>query len=127
MARIEDVIKNFRTMSGEPLPFLYGMPLELIEKNEGTAVERLTDDCWLALKFYDDRAWLEFAAFYFTASDFDGSNILVECFLKGDGPSDILRECRHTWWGDENGYMFYVNKKNIVAVLNRLSDFFDMN
>lgn len=44
----------------------------------------------------------------------------------GYGFSDNLRELRHSYIG-ENGYVFYLNKKNFELALNWLSQYFDMD
>lgn len=36
------------------------------------------------------------------------------------------RECRHTYWGEE-GYIFYPNASNIIAAINWLTKYFDMD
>jgi hypothetical protein len=59
----------------------------------------------------------------------DAGEVFTEanCLMWGEGPSENLRECRHTYWGDEenSGYIFYPSGPLITAVFERLSAFFD--
>ena len=68
--------------------------------------------------------WLRFAVLEFFQSDVGGANPFGACLFFGDGPVGNLRECRHTYWG-EDGYVFGPNGKLIVAALRALSEFYD--
>lgn len=71
--------------------------------------------------------WLRFVVFEYVASEVDGTNPHGKLVFYGEGPSDTLRECRHTWWGEDGkGYVFYPNKKLILAALDKLSEYFDL-
>lgn len=79
----------------------------------------------------DDRTdWICFAVLADVGgySAEDGS-IITEgsCIFYGEGPSGNLRECRHTYWGEEDnhGYIFYLDGRLITAAFRRLSEFFD--
>ena len=81
----------------------------------------------LVLKRKDGSNWLEFAVMMFARSNTDGSNTLVSCVFHGDGPGGkggSLRECRHTYWG-EDGYIFYPDGALISSAFAMLSEFFD--
>jgi len=47
--------------------------------------------------------------------------------FNGSGPSDPLRELRHTYWGDpdNSGYIFYPSAKLITAAFDKLKTWFD--
>lgn len=87
-------------------------------------VRELTRDGWLALHWDEERIWLKFAVLEFHTSDVNNENILVSCLFHGEGPTGSLRECRHTWWG-EDGYLFYPDGAIISAALKALSEHFD--
>ena len=83
---------------------------------------------WLVLNHEKSGGnWLRFAVCEFRQSATDGSRTLVSVVFYGEGPGgkdDPLRECRHTYWG-EDGYLFYPNGVVIAAALQALSEFFD--
>lgn len=70
--------------------------------------------------------WLRFAVLEFVSSKYDGTDVKVNMVFHGDGPSNNLRELRHTWWGNE-GYLFYPNFKTIKSALDMLLEFYDGN
>jgi hypothetical protein len=55
------------------------------------------------------------------------SGTVIACIFHGEGPSGSLRECRHTWWGedDNDGYIFYPSGQIICSAFIKLSEFFD--
>lgn len=69
---------------------------------------------------------LNFALVRFQQSNCDGSDILVECVMHGQGVLG-LRECRHTYWGEGNGcgYIFYPCGSAITETFKLLSEYFD--
>lgn len=54
----------------------------------------------------------------------DGGPAYYRVVFHGEGPSDSLRELRHTYWGD-NGYIFYPNGKLIADAFAKLGRWFD--
>lgn len=97
----------------------------LISIEEKFEVVNLCKDGWLILNKKDD-LWLDFAVMDFGFSDVDNKNIHLSCICHGGGPIGNLRECRHTWWGQEgDGYLFYPNGKVITAAFKVLSEFYD--
>lgn len=89
-------------------------------------VRDLCRDAWLVLKWDADRLWLHFAVMTFHSSDGDGKNTVMKPQFHGEGPSQNLRECRHTWWGDNgDGYLFYPQGPAIIAGFKALSEYFD--
>lgn len=80
----------------------------------------------LVLKWDEQKLWLHFAVMTFYCSDGDGKNVMLVPAFYGEGPSANLRECRHTYWGEDgNGYLFYPDGRVIAAAFKALSEFFD--
>lgn len=68
--------------------------------------------------------WLNFAVLRFHTSSDAGE--FATCLFYGDGPVGALRECRHTYWGENgDGYIFYPDGKLILAALRALAEFYD--
>ena len=92
-------------------------------------VRELCPDGWLILN-RNDGFWLKFAVVQFHCSYDEGGQEVteVEPVFYGEGPSEGLRECRHTWWGENGGgYIFYPKAKVIKAGLDALSEFYDLS
>lgn len=51
--------------------------------------------------------------------------VKLSLVFHGEGPSDGLRELRHTYWG-EDGYLFYPDARVITAALAALKEWFDV-
>lgn len=94
-------------------------------KESFEVIELKKDNAWLILKKED--FWFHFACVQFFMSDGDDTNVMVSVIFHGDGPSDVLRECRHTYWGDpsNSGYIFYPDGRIISAAFKELSKYFD--
>ena|SRR5258708_25253720 len=73
-----------------------------------------------------DEFWFKFAILSFHSSEFNGDNTILTMVFHGEGPTGSLRECRHTYWGEE-GYMFYLKKDTIVSALEKLSEYYDLD
>jgi hypothetical protein len=69
--------------------------------------------------------WLKFALVSFAESEIGGANEMVGVEMHGSGTLGSLRECRHTWWGNTGGYVFYPNGVRITAMFRELAEFFD--
>lgn len=95
-------------------------------KKEFEVIEMEPENSWLVLFWDNEKLWLKFAVLDFCSSDGDSSNVQATILFYGDGPSGNLRECRHTYWG-ENGYVFYPNRKTINLALEHLSKHFDLD
>ena len=84
---------------------------------------------WLALHSEEPlgAGWMSFAFFEFYSSEGnEDTNIRVSLVFHGEGPAGSLRECRHTYWGDENnGYVFYMPWKAIVKSWEILAQYYD--
>jgi hypothetical protein len=93
-------------------------------------VRDLCQNGWIVLKWDKEKSWLKFAVLQFCTAEHDPSdtrgysNIKAYCVFYGDGPSGSLRECRHTYWG-EDGYLFYPDGRIIAAAFKALSEFYD--
>lgn len=94
----------------------------LDDARERFTVRELMPNAYLVLNFEND--WLKFAVLEFSSSNVDGSETMLSCLFHGEGPGMGLRECRHTWWG-EDGYLFYPDGRVIAAAFAALSEFFD--
>lgn len=79
----------------------------------------------LILNFDKNKFILNFAVMSFCSSDMDGENILLSPVFNGSGCLGNLRECRHTWWGDEDGYVYYPDGRLIKDAFDKLSKYFD--
>jgi hypothetical protein len=72
------------------------------------------------------RLWVDIAFVEFEMSNLDGSEMVVHHLLSVSGPSEGLREARHSNWGSEgNGYVFYMSFANVRAALEFLEQYFD--
>jgi hypothetical protein len=70
--------------------------------------------------------WRDIAFVEFEMSNLDGSETLVHHLLSVSGPSEGLREARHSNWGSEgNGYVFYMSFANVRLALAFLEQYFD--
>jgi len=71
-----------------------------------------------------DLDWMRFSLFdYHSSSD---SDIGVSIIFHGMGPSNVLREMRHIYWGaDGKGYTFYLNRDAVRKSMDILDKFFD--
>lgn len=111
-----------------PVPDASGSIEEVFALDEATlkyVVLSLAPGGWLILNWDKEHFWLKFACVEFVSSDLDGSGTQVRCVFHGTGPTEGLREFRHTWWGDGNGYLFYAPREIITAALKALDEFYD--
>jgi hypothetical protein len=98
----------------------------LDELRDRFEVRDLEGGGWLVLNVTPSSNWLRFAVLDF-AGQVSGQSERASCVFYGEGPGgkdDSLRECRHTYWG-ENGYLFYPNGALIAAAFRELSEFYD--
>lgn len=114
-----DSVENRINADDQPL-----YPLDLA-KAKYDVRELIPDTGWLVI-FHDTSggSWLRFAVLRFAVSEVGGRDIQTAIVFHGEGPSGSLRECRHTYWG-EDGYLFYPDGPVIVAALKALSEFYD--
>jgi hypothetical protein len=78
------------------------------------AVKDLGNHGYLVLNWDDKEFFLKFAVL----------TVGLDLQFYGEGPTGNLRECRHTYWG-EDGYLFYPDGKVITAAFKELSKYFD--
>jgi hypothetical protein len=79
-------------------------------------------------------SWIEFAVFGFASGPATKDGVEVgpayyERVFYGGGPSGVLRELRHTYWGngDGGGYIFYPRGALITDALAKLQRWFDLD
>ena len=87
-------------------------------------VVKLAKDGLLALYFEGHK--VEFEVFEFLhGPSTDGSiGAFYDVVFHGEGFAGALRECRHTWWGDE-GYVFYPSPELLASAFAALTEWFD--
>ncbi len=82
-------------------------------------------NAYLAIKSDDN--WVEFALFEFAQSDYEET--LVQPIWQGTGPSEGLRELRHSWFGetsgDMRGYVHYLSMDLMEEAFKILRKYFD--
>lgn len=110
--------------------------LDEIKKTADEIIE-VDSNHWLAFKnelsFHDEKpndlqnCSLAFALFEVAQCEGDDINTLVNIVFCGDGPTGSLREPRHMWWGDEEGYTFYLPAKAVIKTLQILEKYFDFD
>ena len=93
-----------------------------IKNIEGSELIELYNESFWVLDGMDK--WNHLLFLQFEHSDDSGITFSVLC--KVNGYSGSLREMRHTWFSD-NGYVFYLNRKNFQAMLEYCSKYFDMD
>jgi hypothetical protein len=77
----------------------------------------------------EDFLWGKFAIMKFrtrqTYPETETDNTKLDVIWHGKGPISVLRELRHSYFGD-NGYIFYVNRKDMELSFEYLSKYYDM-
>lgn len=95
-----------------------------------TTVEEIDQGCYFCLKSHEpDFPIMEFGLFQFHTSweeDEYEEKTLVNRIFSGSGTTQNLRELRHIWWGDEDGYTYCIPGKAVIEALKRLEEFFDI-
>jgi hypothetical protein len=139
LAKVGLEYEKAKAAPAKPIPWLESeVEIDLMDNREAVysldkarakfEVREICHDGYLVLNWDhppgEKRLWLKFAVMNFYTSDCDGANTALVCVFHGEGPSDCLRECRHTYWG-ESGYIFYPNGELIAAAFKALSEFFD--
>lgn len=94
----------------------------LAKIKEKFEVREVCHEGYLVL-FPQDEYWLRFAVMGWHSEDEEGIPTIYPQFY-GEGPSSVLREPRHFYFG-ESGYLFYPNAKVIKAGLEALREFYD--
>lgn len=93
----------------------------------GDAAMGLLAVCWELDK---EPGWVEVALFQWQMGPgSDGSDAMYSRVMHGGGPSHVLRELRHTYWGepDNAGYIFYPHADLIIGALTALKRWFDLD
>ena len=96
-----------------------------------TEVHDLGQNGLLAVLIQDE-LWVSFAVFSFESGPSTVENDVIEGILwnrvfHGSGPTGVLRELRHTYWGepDNSGYIFYPSATLITMAFEKLKTWFD--
>jgi hypothetical protein len=93
---------------------------------EGFVIEALIKDkLWVCHNFKFSGGFMDFAFFDYSYLCDDSNETYTTLMMHGSGPSNNLRECRHTFWG-EDGYIFYPQKSHIIAALDWLEKYYDL-
>ena len=77
--------------------------------------------------------WIDFGVMDWHSSAIDGAGTIYSCLWHGCGPSGSLRELRHSYFGSPSsescmtGYIFYLNRKQMIDAMNVLLNYFDMD
>lgn len=87
--------------------------------------EIVPNRCWLVINRKPDSTWIKFAVLDFLRGSSSGQDVKTFLVFHGEGPAGPLRECRHTYWGDD-GYLFYPSIVVITAALTALKEFYDL-
>ena len=93
-------------------------------------VELVSERCWAAVANLtpNNEGWLTIGVFQFASQTLGDDEIFVDPIFVGEGPSDGLRELRHTWWGEnQDGYIFYPNGEYITKALEFLKKYYDLD
>lgn len=68
---------------------------------------------------------VDFALFDWSYEDESGS--YYHRIFHGSGPSGSLREPRHIYWGDEQGYTFFLPLSSVIKAFDVLKKYFDFS
>jgi len=99
------------------------IPLKDLQDNFKVVKLEECSESYIVVHKEESSIFIEFALVCWVSS-----NSTVEVVFYGQGVGGSLRECRHTWWGEEgDGYIFYPNYKSISAGLKYLTKYFDMD
>ena len=96
----------------------------LTEIRSKCEVINLGDNGYLALLPDSDDESFKLTFGVFTFNNSDGKDEYVTVQFHGYGFTLVLRECRHTYWG-EAGYLFYPDGKVISLAFKELAKYFD--
>ncbi len=91
-----------------------------------TAIVRERGDHRLLVHVDDEGAWIVWALFERDGADDDG-DVDYSLVAHGCGISGALREARHTYFGERDGYLFYVNPGLIAWAFEQLREWFDFD
>jgi len=89
-------------------------------------VKKLRDDSFI-VAYNESDNWYDFVFLEWESESDEGVFYKELCRVSGPGGKDSsLRECRHTYFAD-NGYIFYMKKENIRAMLDFLEEYYDLD
>lgn len=97
-----------------------GQPTYLLNPQPGDQVIDLPDDAKLIIR--TESSWVTFACFTFSTQE--GTTTYYDMLLHGEGTAPPLKECRHTYVG-EQGYVFYMPLDVMAAAIAELQKVFE--
>lgn len=71
-----------------------------------------------------NETWMDFI--FLELNHYHNNEPFYSELCRVSGPSDGLRECRHTHFADD-GYVFYMNGRNMITMIEFLDKFYDMD
>lgn len=86
-------------------------------------VEILSEEYFI-VAYNNSDCWYDFYFFEWNSTSDEGQ--YFKEYAKVSGPSDNLRECRHTYFQNE-GYIFYLEKKKMLLFIEFLERYYDLN
>jgi len=119
--KIDTILKDISTSSfcdDEEIVYEYSKLVQVFDN-----VEKL-DNSQLIVAYNDSDCWYDFVFLTWSYGSDEGD--FYQQFCKASGPSDFLRECRHTNFSND-GYLFYMNRTSIEAMLGFLSKYYDLD
>jgi hypothetical protein len=109
--------------NGEPIVAFGDATIHLLHSPYRTTLERGDS----RLLVHDHDGVVTWALLGFAESNVDGSNVRYEVLVHGSGVGSTLREPRHTWFGDESGYVFSVRPALLAWAFGELARWFDFD
>lgn len=101
--------------------------VDLKEFSQGyNLIEIMEGDLWVLEEIGDVSIKLHFLESLSSTHDGKEELFKVETLFVVHGYGGYLREMRHTYFGDESGYMFYLNKTRLIKALEYCEKYFDM-
>jgi len=79
------------------------------------------------LRVVENDIWADWALLSWAGESESGDDVRWELVAHGTGVSSNLREPRHTWFGDGDGYLFYVDPKILAWGFKILEKWFDFD
>lgn len=113
---IKDHIANYSLLEDEHIYY------DLSKIADPYEIVRL-EDCNGVLVLKEKDCCLEFALLEQSVSG--DSYVYYTIIFHGYGMTDCLREFRHIWFGDEEGYSFYLNINAVRKAFDYLEKYFD--
>lgn len=105
-----------------------GMDVDAVRIEPMPGVERINaPDHDAVLLVRDDGHGVKWALLNWVSSNTDGSDARYEVEVCGYGIGGYLREARHTYFGDDGGYIHDVNPRQLAWAFGVLERWFDFS